>query len=93
MSQQQPHVLQLHDWHAAAASMLYWDVYNPNGYQRTRVMLTIHNLDNTGGQAGASQRNRQGMEVAVVGSSCKSRSDARLWLCVCGGLVLTPTML
>ncbi|PNW71709.1 hypothetical protein CHLRE_16g665800v5 [Chlamydomonas reinhardtii] len=48
VSQQNPHVLQLHDWHAAAASMLYWDVYNPNGFSRTRLMLTIHNLDNTG---------------------------------------------
>lgn len=36
MSQQNPHVLQLHDWHAAAASMLYWDVYNPNGFRCVR---------------------------------------------------------
>ncbi|KAG2494247.1 hypothetical protein HYH03_007602 [Edaphochlamys debaryana] len=48
VSNQHPHVLQLHDWHAAAASLLYWDVYNPSGASRTRVMLTIHNMDNTG---------------------------------------------
>jgi hypothetical protein len=34
--------------HAAAASLLFWEVYNPFGHSRTRVMLTIHNLDNTG---------------------------------------------
>ena len=27
VSGQQPHVLQLHDWHAAAASMLFWEIY------------------------------------------------------------------
>ncbi|EFJ39907.1 hypothetical protein VOLCADRAFT_108446 [Volvox carteri f. nagariensis] len=48
-SNQHPNILQLHDWHAAAAAMLYWEVYN-NGasYSRTRIVLTIHNMDNTG---------------------------------------------
>jgi len=48
VSGQQPHVLQLHDWHAAAAALLYWAVYHETGLWRPRVVLTIHNLDNTG---------------------------------------------
>lgn len=28
--------------------MLYWDVYASIGLYKPRVMLTIHNLDNTG---------------------------------------------
>ena len=44
----QPHILQLHDWHAAAASMLYWQCYHNEGLWRPRIMLTIHNMDNTG---------------------------------------------
>lgn len=48
VSGQQPHVLQLHDWHAAAVSMLYWERYNNEGLWRPRVVLTIHNMDNTG---------------------------------------------
>jgi starch synthase len=47
-SGQQPHILQLHDWHAAAASMLYWQCYHDEGLWRPRIMLTIHNMDNTG---------------------------------------------
>ncbi|GLC45319.1 hypothetical protein PLESTB_000309300 [Pleodorina starrii] len=48
-SNQHPHVLQLHDWHSAAAALLFWEAYNPGAaWSRTRVMLTIHNMDNTG---------------------------------------------
>ncbi|KAF5835110.1 soluble starch synthase [Dunaliella salina] len=46
---QQPHIIQVHDWHAAATSMLYWEVYNKGGsLWRPRMVMTIHNLDNSG---------------------------------------------
>eukprot|EP00967_Tisochrysis_lutea_P093609 scaffold135571_cov22-Tisochrysis_lutea.AAC.1 len=39
----------VHDWHAAAASMLYWEAYNKTGgLWRPRMVMTIHNLDNSG---------------------------------------------
>lgn len=44
----QPHILQLHDWHAAAAALLYWECYHGAGLWRPRVVLTIHNMENTG---------------------------------------------
>jgi starch synthase len=47
-SNQQPHVLHLHEWQTCAASMLYWEVFVNEGLYRPRVVLTIHNLDNTG---------------------------------------------
>eukprot|EP00775_Hariotina_reticulata_P004742 gene4742-4992_t len=47
-SGQQPHVLHLHEWQTSAAAMLYWEVYSQMGLYRPRVVLTIHNLDNTG---------------------------------------------
>jgi hypothetical protein len=47
-SGQQPHILHLHEWQTAAVSLLYWEVYSALGLYRPRVVLTIHNLDNTG---------------------------------------------
>ena len=46
----QPHVLHVHEWQAAAAAMLRWEIYGGDGggMHRTRVALTIHNLDSTG---------------------------------------------
>jgi len=41
--------MQVHDWHAAAAPMLYWEAYNQSGgLWRPRLVMTIHNLDNSG---------------------------------------------
>lgn len=48
VSGQQPHIIQVHDWHAAAVPMLYWQVYHNEGLWRPRLVLTIHNMDNTG---------------------------------------------
>mmetsp|Transcript_9372 Transcript_9372/g.23219 ORF Transcript_9372/g.23219 Transcript_9372/m.23219 type:complete len:657 (-) Transcript_9372:563-2533(-) len=48
VSGQQPHIIQVHDWHAAAVPLLYWDYYHAEGLHRPRVVLTIHNMDNTG---------------------------------------------
>lgn len=48
VSGQQPSILQLHDWHAAAAALLYWECYHHSGLYKPRVMLTIHNFDNSG---------------------------------------------
>lgn len=44
----QPDIIQLHDWHAAGAAMMYWDVYAPQGLAKPRIVLTIHNMDNSG---------------------------------------------
>ena len=44
----QPHILQLHDWHAAAAALLFWECYHGAGLWRPRMVLTIHNMENTG---------------------------------------------
>ena len=42
-------VLHLHEWQCSAAAMLYWDVYYPKGaLSRPRLVLTIHNMDNSG---------------------------------------------
>lgn len=44
----QPDILHLHEWQCAAAAMLYWEVYHLEGLWKPRVMLTIHNLANSG---------------------------------------------
>jgi len=44
----QPHIIHYHDWHTAVAPVLYWDVYSPLGLNQSKVVLTIHNMDNTG---------------------------------------------
>lgn len=43
-----PDILHLHEWQCAAVSMLYWDVYYNTGFNTARVVLTIHNMDNSG---------------------------------------------
>eukprot|EP00955_Chlamydomonas_euryale_P014987 160780-Chlamydomonas_euryale.AAC.1 len=35
----QPDVLQLHDWHAAATALLYWECYHNEGLSKPKVRL------------------------------------------------------
>jgi len=61
--------------------MLYWEVYSQLGLYRPRVVLTIHNLDNTGecrqdeftyaGERGRGQGNQQGRGTGVCGGGCE----------------------
>ena len=44
----QPDIIHLHEWQCAAAAMLFWDLYHGDGLPNSRVVLTIHNMDNTG---------------------------------------------
>ena len=44
----QPDIIHLHEWQCAAAAMLYWDLYHSDALPRSRIVLTIHNMDNTG---------------------------------------------
>ena len=48
VTDRQPDVLHVHEWQAAAAAMLYWEVYTGAGLWKPRVMLTIHNMDSRG---------------------------------------------
>jgi starch synthase len=43
-----PDILHLHEWQCSAVAMLYWDVYYNTGFNTARVVLTIHNMDNSG---------------------------------------------
>ena len=44
-----PNVIHVHEWQCSAVAMLYWDVYHAEGMlHNAKVMLTIHNMDNTG---------------------------------------------
>eukprot|EP00803_Ostreobium_quekettii_P003798 evm.model.scf_1142EXC.6 EVM.evm.TU.scf_1142EXC.6 scf_1142EXC:41238-47548(-) len=44
----QPHILHVHEWQASAVALLHWEKYCHNGLDIPRVVLTIHNIDNTG---------------------------------------------
>ena len=44
-----PNVIHVHEWQCSAVAMLYWDLYHAEGMLTNgKVMLTIHNMDNTG---------------------------------------------
>lgn len=43
-----PAVIHLHEWQTCAAAMLYWEVYHTAGLSKPRLVMTIHNMDNTG---------------------------------------------
>ena len=47
VSGRQPDVIHLHEWQAAAAAMLFWDVYS-GAMSAARLALTLHNMDCTG---------------------------------------------
>eukprot|EP01024_Parvocaulis_polyphysoides_P010314 TRINITY_DN13462_c0_g1_i4.p1 TRINITY_DN13462_c0_g1~~TRINITY_DN13462_c0_g1_i4.p1 ORF type:complete len:655 (-),score=114.00 TRINITY_DN13462_c0_g1_i4:290-2254(-) len=44
----QPHIIHLHEWQTAAGSLLYWERLHHDGLDRPRVVLTVHNMDNSG---------------------------------------------
>ena len=49
ISGKQPDIIHLHEWQTSAAAMLYWEIYNKEGFlHKPRIVLTIHNMDNTG---------------------------------------------
>jgi starch synthase len=49
VSGRDPNVIHVHEWQCSAVAMLYWDLYHAEGMLRNaKVMLTIHNMDNTG---------------------------------------------
>jgi len=50
VTNQAPDVFHIHEWQCAAVALLYWEVYHGRGggMDRPRVMLTIHNMGNTG---------------------------------------------
>ena len=67
LSGSQPHILHVHEWQTSALPLLYWDKYHNDGLKRPRIVLTLHNLDNSGecrqdefGYTGA----------ALIGPSC-----------------------
>ena len=48
LSGSQPHILHVHEWQTSALPMLYWDKYHTDGLKQPRIVLTLHNLDNSG---------------------------------------------
>eukprot|EP00898_Chlorokybus_atmophyticus_P003449 jgi/Chlat1/4104/Chrsp26S04135 len=40
-----PDIIHMHDWQTAAVAPLYWDVYAPQGWDSSRLVLTCHNYE------------------------------------------------
>ncbi|KAK9846522.1 hypothetical protein WJX81_005900 [Elliptochloris bilobata] len=47
-SGRKPDIIHVHEWQLSAVPMLYWDSFHAAGLSKARVMLTIHNMDNSG---------------------------------------------
>lgn len=47
VSGRSPDIIHLHEWQAAAAAMLFWDVYSTR-LPAARLALTLHNMDSQG---------------------------------------------
>lgn len=69
----QPHIVQVHDWHAAAVPLIYWEAYHGDGLWRPRMVLTIHNLDNTGVTGGVIA----GVGGGVMGEHLHGRGSSQ----------------
>ena len=67
-----PNVIHVHEWQCSAVAMLYWDVYHAQGLlNNAKVMLTIHNMDNTG-----ECREEEFMATGVPGSEFNTLEKA-----------------
>lgn len=44
----QPDIIHLHEWHTSAIAPLYYDMYKPLGFDRSKIVQTIHNIDYQG---------------------------------------------
>lgn len=44
----QPDIIHLHDWETAAIAPLYYDLYQKLGYNKPKLIMTIHNLEYQG---------------------------------------------
>ncbi len=44
----QPDILHLHDWQGAPVAPLYTDIYVPLGFNRSKLVFTIHNIEYQG---------------------------------------------
>lgn len=44
----QPDIIHIHDWQTAAIAPLYSDLYKPLGFNKPRVVFTIHNIEYQG---------------------------------------------
>jgi hypothetical protein len=45
-----PQVMHIHEWQTCAVALLYWEIYHNLGMEQPRVVLTMHNMDSTGGR-------------------------------------------
>lgn len=43
-----PDIIHLHDWQTAAIAPLYYNLYQPLGFKKPKLVLTIHNLEYQG---------------------------------------------
>lgn len=43
-----PDIIHLHDWQASGVAPLYYDMYQALGYQRPKLVFTIHNIEYQG---------------------------------------------
>ncbi len=48
-----PSIIHLHDWQTAVCALLYKEMYQPLGYNKSRLVFTIHNIDYQGKCAAA----------------------------------------
>ena len=48
VSERHPDVIHMHEWHTCALALMYWDMYYDMGLNRSKIVLTIHNMDHTG---------------------------------------------
>lgn len=47
-SSSHPDIIHLHDWETAIIAPLYQDIYQPLGFTRSKIVLTIHNMEYQG---------------------------------------------
>ncbi len=43
-----PDIIHLHDWQSSVVAPLYYEMYQPMGYNRPKIVLTVHNVEYQG---------------------------------------------
>ena len=60
-----PDIIQLHDWQTSAVSPLYFEMYQPMGYTKPKIVFTIHNIEYQG-KCSASDLDKIGLNGTAL---------------------------
>uniref|UniRef100_A0A5B7BBF4 Starch synthase, chloroplastic/amyloplastic n=1 Tax=Davidia involucrata TaxID=16924 RepID=A0A5B7BBF4_DAVIN len=70
----QPDIIHVHEWQTSALPLLYWDMYHHLSLQKSRIVLTIHNMEHYG-ECSKEQLSKCGLDGSIYAIVDKAVDD------------------